>query len=45
MISFGMIENFFHRQIGAYYFGFILITLLIDHAVFLKRNSKKEALH
>jgi len=45
MISFGMIENFFHRQIGAYYFGFILITLLIDHAVFLKSNSKKEALH
>ncbi len=28
---FAMIENFFHRQIGAYYFGFFLIVLLIEH--------------
>lgn len=31
IIAFGMIENFFHRQIGAYYFGFFLIVLLIEH--------------
>lgn len=31
VLAFGMIENFFHRQIGAYYFGFFLIVLLIEH--------------
>lgn len=31
IVAFGMIENFFHRQIGAYYFGFFLIILLIEH--------------
>ena len=25
-----MVENVFHRQIGAYYVGFILLTLLIN---------------
>jgi O-antigen ligase len=34
MFSLGMIENFFHRQIGAYYFGFILIMVLINHNSF-----------
>lgn len=29
---FGMVENFFHRQIGAYYFGFILAILFINNA-------------
>lgn len=32
---FGFVENFFHRQIGAYYFGIILILLLFN----LSNNS------
>jgi O-antigen ligase len=42
IISFGMVENFFHRQIGAYYFGFILIILLIDHTSFSKNKKAKK---
>lgn len=30
MILFGAIENYFHRQIGAYYFGVTLIFLIIN---------------
>ncbi|PHS66836.1 MAG: hypothetical protein COB12_05220 [Flavobacterium sp.] len=30
IVLFGMVENFFHRQVGAYYFGFILVMLLIN---------------
>ncbi len=30
MVVFGLTENFMHRQIGAYYFGAILILLLIN---------------
>lgn len=39
IVLFGMTENFFHRQIGAYYFGFILIVLL-SSTTFLQRNSE-----
>jgi O-antigen ligase len=42
IVLFGMAENFFHRQIGAYYFGFILVILLIDNTFF--KNSEKEKL-
>jgi len=28
LISYALVENVFHRQIGAYYVGFILIVLL-----------------
>jgi len=31
IFCFGFIENFFHRQIGGYYFGVILIFLLLDN--------------
>lgn len=31
LILFGMVENYFNRQVGAYYFGFILIMLLINN--------------
>jgi len=31
IILFGLVENFFHRQIGAYYFGFILVILFINN--------------
>ena len=30
LVCFAMVENVFHRQIGAYYVGFILLTLLIN---------------
>jgi hypothetical protein len=30
-VSFGLIENYFHRQIGAYYFGVLLIFILLDY--------------
>ncbi len=35
---FGMVESFFHRQIGAYYFGFILAILFINNT---HQNSSK----
>ncbi len=35
ILIFGLTENYLHRQIGAYYFGVLLIFLLIN-------NSKKE---
>ncbi len=31
MFLFAIVENFFHRQIGAYYFGIILIFLLLNY--------------
>ena len=31
LICFAMVENVFHRQIGAYYIGFILLSLLIKN--------------
>jgi O-antigen ligase len=37
--AYGVIENFFHRQIGAYYFGFFLIVLLIEHKKNLPSKS------
>jgi hypothetical protein len=30
IVLFGMVENYFHRQVGAYYFGFIIVMLLIN---------------
>ncbi len=32
MVLFGLTENFLHRQIGAYYFGIVLILLLIKNS-------------
>ncbi len=31
IILFGLVENYFHRQVGAYYIGFILVILLINN--------------
>lgn len=31
LVCFAMVENVFHRQIGAYYIGFILLSLLIKN--------------
>ena len=31
ILLFGMVESYFHRQVGAYYFGFILSMLLINN--------------
>lgn len=39
---FGFVENFFHRQIGSYYFGIILILLLFSLSAV--SSSKQEAL-
>ncbi len=39
ILLFGMAESFFHRQIGAYYFGFILIVLLSNNT-FLQRSAE-----
>lgn len=30
IILFGMVESYFHRQVGAYYIGFILVMLFIN---------------
>jgi O-antigen ligase len=30
-ILFGLVENYFHRQVGAYYLGFVLVILLINN--------------
>lgn len=42
MLLFGMAENFFNRQIGAYYFGFILI-LLLSHKTFSKSARSRDS--
>ncbi len=39
IVLFGMAENFFHRQIGAYYFGFVLIVLL-SNETFMQRRPE-----
>jgi O-antigen ligase len=39
IVLFGLAENFLHRQIGAYYFGFILIVLLSNNT-FLQRSNE-----
>ena len=31
IILFGLVENYFHRQVGAYYIGFVLVILLINN--------------
>lgn len=31
LVCFAMVENVFHRQIGAYYVGFVLLSLLINN--------------
>jgi len=36
IVTFGMFENYFHRQMGAYYFGFILVMLLINNSFYKK---------
>jgi hypothetical protein len=33
LVCFAMVENVFHRQIGAYYVGFILLSLLIKNNI------------
>ncbi len=38
---FGLVENFFHRQIGAYYFGFILAILFINNT-FMENSDAQE---
>ena len=42
IVIFGLAESYLHRQIGAYYFGFILITLLIKNDETQISTSKEE---
>jgi O-antigen ligase len=41
-ITFSLVENLFHRQIGAYYIGFILLTLIIEFNTFEKQALNKD---
>ena len=42
IIIFFLSENLFHRQIGAYYFGFMLIILLINNTFFRNIEENNE---
>jgi len=42
LISYCMVENVFHRQIGAYYVGFVLIALLIQNKPEENKKEKEE---
>jgi len=42
LVSYCMVENVFHRQIGAYYVGFVLIATLIQYQM-EENNDKKQA--
>ena len=41
MVLLGVIESYFHRQIGAYYFGFVLLILIIKNNL-LENNPETE---
>ena len=41
-ITFALVENVFHRQIGAYYIGFILLTMIIELSTDEKQLLNKE---
>lgn len=41
LIIFGIVENYFNRQVGAYYFGFILIMLLINNKTLPNKKIKE----
>ncbi len=41
IILFGMVENYFHRQVGAYYLGFVLVILLINNKKILDQKLNK----
>ncbi len=40
-VCFAMVENVFHRQIGAYYVGFILLSLLIKNNIETENQPKQ----
>lgn len=41
LVCFAMVENVFHRQIGAYYVGFILLSLLIKNNIETENQSNQ----
>ncbi len=41
IVLIGLIEHYFHRQIGAYYFAYILMILLINNSFFMKSEREK----
>lgn len=42
LVGFAMVENVFHRQIGAYYVGFILLSLLIHNVAPIESPTNKD---
>jgi len=42
LVSYCMVEDVFHRQIGAYYVGFVLIAILLQNQS-IENNEEKEA--
>ena len=40
-VLFGLAENYFHRQVGAYYVGFILVILLINNTALTSSELKE----
>ncbi|MGB5668061.1 MAG: O-antigen ligase family protein [Maribacter sp.] len=40
LVSYCMVENVFHRQIGAYYVGFVLIAVLLQNQL-MENNEEK----
>ena len=42
LVSYCMVENVFHRQIGAYYVGFVLIATLIQYKPQENKNEKED---
>ncbi len=41
IILFGLVENYLHRQVGAYYIGFILVILLINNENILDKKTNE----
>jgi len=42
LVCFAMVENIFHRQIGAYYVGFVLLSLLINNVIKAESHTNTE---
>ncbi|TDI72093.1 MAG: hypothetical protein E2O86_00680 [Bacteroidetes bacterium] len=42
LVSYCMVENVFHRQIGSYYVGFVLIVMLIQSQLSENKKEKKD---
>lgn len=41
VILFGLVENYLHRQVGAYYIGFVLVILLINNKNIIEKKTNE----